>query len=78
MKSVITTLYKVMCLDAIITGAGKVIDYFTVVCSVPWRAFLKRPENFSGPKTFRGCFQARFSGSGKRFSKRPIFSRDFR
>ena len=36
MKSVITTLYKVMCLDAIITGAGKVIDYFTVVCSVPW------------------------------------------
>ena len=43
-----------------------------------WRAFLKSPENFSGPKTFRGCLRARFSGSGKRFSKRPIFSRDFR
>ena len=42
------------------------------------RAFLKRPKNFSGPKTFRGCFRARFSGSGKCFSKCPIFSRDFR
>ena len=42
------------------------------------RAFLKRPENFSGPRTFRGCFRARFSGFGKRFSKRPSFSRNFR
>ena len=43
-----------------------------------WRAFLKSPENFSGPKSFRGSFRVCFSGSEKRFSKRPIFSRDFR
>ena len=47
-----------------------------------WRAFLKRPENFSGPKTFRGSFQVNFSGPGKRFSTRPktprILTRVFR
>ena len=37
----------------------------------PWRAFLKRPENFSGPKTLRGSFRVNFSGPGKRFSTRP-------
>ena len=46
------------------------------------RAFLKRPENFSGPKTFRGSFRVNFSGPGKRFSKRPktprILTRVFR
>ena len=35
------------------------------------RAFLKRPENFSGPKTFRGSFRVNFPGPGKRFSTRP-------
>ena len=35
------------------------------------RAFLKRPENFSGPKTFRGSFRVNFSGPGKRFSTCP-------
>ena len=47
-----------------------------------WRAFLKRPENFSGPKTFRGSFRVNFSGPGKRFSTRPktpwILTRVFR
>ena len=46
------------------------------------RAFLKRPENFSGPKTFRGSFRVNFSGPGKRFSTRPktprILTRVFR
>ena len=47
-----------------------------------WRAFLKRPENLSGPKTFRGSFRVNFSGPGKRFSTRPktprILTRVFR
>ena len=46
------------------------------------RAFLKRPENFSGPKTFRGSFRVNFSGPGKRFLTRPktprILTRVFR
>ena len=46
------------------------------------RAFLKRPENFSGPKTFRGSFRVNFSGPGKRFSTGPktprILTRVFR
>ena len=50
----------------------------TVFSDMSWRAFLKRPRKLLGPETFRGCFRARFSGSGKRFSKRPNFSRDFR
>ena len=45
---------------------------------VTWRAFLKSPENCSGPKTFRGSFRAHFSGFEKRFSKHPIFARYFR
>ena len=36
-----------------------------------WHVFLKRPENFSGPKTFRDSFRVNFSGPGKRFSTRP-------
>ena len=50
--------------------------------SQTWRAFLKRPENFSGPKTFRGSFRVNFPGHGKRFSTRPktprILTRVFR
>ena len=46
------------------------------------RAFLRRPENFSGPKTFRGSFRVNYSGPGKRFSTRPktprILTRLFR
>ena len=42
------------------------------------RAFLKSPENFSGPRTFRGTFRVCFSGSKKCFSKRPKASRYFR
>ena len=46
------------------------------------RAFLKRPENFSGPKTFRGSFWVNFSGPEKPFSTRPktprILTRVFR
>ena len=46
------------------------------------RAFLKRPKNFSGPKTFRGSFWVNFSGPRERFSKRPktprILTRVFR
>ena len=42
------------------------------------RAFLKTPENFSGPKTFRGVFRVFFSGPEKCFSESvpnclPIF-----
>ena len=40
-----------------------------------WRAFLKRPENFSGPKAFRGPFRVIFSGPGKCFSKPPETAR---
>ena len=40
-----------------------------------WRAFLKRPENFSGPKAFRGSFRVIFSGPGKCFSKPPETAR---
>ena len=47
-----------------------------------WRAFLKRPENFSGPKTFQGSFRVNFLGPGKRFSMHPktpwILTRVFR
>ena len=32
------------------------------------RAFLKTPENFSGPKTLRGAFRVFFSGPEKCFS----------
>ena len=39
------------------------------------RAFLKRPENFSGPKAFRGSFRVIFSGPGKCFSKPPETAR---
>ena len=39
------------------------------------RAFLKRPENFSGPKVFRGSFRFIFSGPGKCFSKPPETAR---
>ena len=39
------------------------------------RAFLKTPENFSGPKTFRGAFRVFFSGPEKCFSKHPKVSR---
>ena len=39
------------------------------------RAFLKRPENFSGPKAFRGFFRVIFSGPGKCFSKPPETAR---
>ena len=35
------------------------------------RAFLKRPENFSGPKIFRGSFRVNFSRPGKRFLNAP-------
>ena len=46
------------------------------------RAFLKSPEKFSGPRTFRDTFRALFSGSEKCFSMRPkeprIFSLYFR
>ena len=50
-------------------GMARHIDASSVVGT--WRAFLKRPENFSGPKTFRGSFRVNFSGPGKRFSTRP-------
>ena len=39
------------------------------------RAFLKTPENFSGPKTFRGAFRVFFSGPEKCFSEHPKVSR---
>ena len=39
------------------------------------RAFLKKPENFSGPKAFRGSFRVIFSGPGKGFSKPPETAR---
>ena len=39
------------------------------------RAFLKTPENFSGPKTFRGASRVFFSGPEKCFSKHPKLSR---
>ena len=46
------------------------------------RAFLKTPENFSGPKTLRGVFRVFFSGPEKCFSEHPkvprIVSRYFR
>ena len=34
-----------------------------------WRAFLKSPENSSGPKTFHGTFRARFFAFKKVFFK---------
>ena len=46
--------------------------YKNIVCFfLARRAFLKRPENFSGPKTFQGSFRVNFSGPGKRISTRP-------
>ena len=40
------------------------------------RAFLKTPENFTGPKTFRGTFRVFFSGPEKCFSEHPKVSRN--
>ena len=40
-----------------------------------WRVFLKRAENFSGLKAFRGSFRVIFLGPGKRFSKHPKTAR---
>ena len=40
-----------------------------------WRAFLKTPENFSGPKTLRGAFWVLLSGPEKCFSEHPKVSR---
>ena len=37
------------------------------------RAFLKSPENFSGPKSFRGFFSGVVLGFGKAFLKAPDF-----
>ena len=58
-----------------LSNFSRMVPYVHLV-SVPYhfhprRAFLKRPENFSGPKTFRGSFRVNFSGPGKRFSTRP-------
>ena len=54
---------------------------FTVCLMMParlvtWRAFLKRPENFSGPKTFRGSFRVNFrvpESVSQRARKHPGF-----
>ena len=43
--------------------------------ALSWRAFLKTPENFSGPKTLRGAFRVFFSGPEKCFSEHPKVSR---
>ena len=37
----------------------------------PWRAFLKRPENVSGPEDFSGLFSGEFLGARKAFLNAP-------